>query len=157
MATGFSENSRPVPTAIRGADEVVGKRTRGREIVVEIPGTVETVVDGDTVRIRLDFPLTWSRPVVRLHGVDCHELDGPYRAIAAKAAAFVREKTNGKRCVLKARGTDRYGRVLANVEVEGIGDLSEAIIREGLGWAVPVKIGRPDFDHAGGSLRVSLL
>lgn len=140
-----------------GAGLVVGSRRRGREVVVEIAGEIEAVIDGDTIRVRLDFPLTWSRPVVRLHGIDCPELAGPYRALAARSAAWVAAHAHGKRCVMKARGTDRYGRVVANVEVEGLGDLSEAILREGLGVKFPAKISRPDFDHADGRVRISLV
>ena len=99
-----------------------------------VAGRVVRVIDGDTVRVRLDDPAE-SR-TVRYIGVDTPETVAPGEPIECfgKAASeFNRRLVAGKRVrlVLGRERRDRYGRVLAYVQVEGGPLVEDALLRRG--------------------------
>lgn len=66
---------------------------------------------------------------IRLYGVDAFESSQPYCTAATKAAGgYI-----GGKDVCWPNNTDRYGRVVASVEVQGR-DLGALLIRRGLAW-----------------------
>ena len=99
-----------------------------------VGGRVVRVIDGDTVRVRLDDPAE-SR-TVRYIGVDTPETVAPGEPIECfgKAASeFNRRLVAGKRVrlVLGRERRDRYGRLLAYVQVEGGPSVEDALLRRG--------------------------
>ena len=94
-------------------------------------GNVTSVVDGDTLDVRLK-----SGPVerVRLVGIDTPERGACF---SAKATAAARALAEGKRVVLKGDPTqatrDRYGRLLAYVWLPHGRDLGYQLIAGGFG------------------------
>jgi micrococcal nuclease len=80
-------------------------------------GTVTSVVDGDTLAVRLS---NGRRERVRLIGIDTPERGA---CLAAQATAQARRLAQGKRVVLRGDATqdtrDRYGRLLAYAWVRG--------------------------------------
>ena len=92
-------------------------------------GVVSTVVDGDTI----DARLTGGRVErVRLIGIDTPERGDCF---FAEASARTRALALGRRVVLRGDATqdtrDRYGRLLAYVDIGGSADLGRALIRGG--------------------------
>lgn len=84
-------------------------------------GRVERVVDGDTLKVRLDGG---GRATVRLIGVDTPESvkpDSPVECFGREAAAFARRLLAGRRVrlVQDAEPRDRFGRLLAYVYADG--------------------------------------
>ena len=92
-------------------------------------GLVTYVVDGDTVRVR---PLQGGKPVsVRVKGIDAPEIcqDGGSRARdALKRRAF------GQRVVVHGIGRDDYGRLLAQIVMDG-DDLGGWMVEAGHAWS----------------------
>jgi endonuclease YncB( thermonuclease family) len=95
---------------------------------------VVAVSDGDTLTIE---PVQGGdRAKVRLHGIDAPELRQPYgqavKALVVNTALFkevdVRPSQQGK---------DRYGRIVAVVDVPGAGILQELLLEAGLAWVWP--------------------
>jgi len=99
--------------------------------------TVERVIDGDTVRMRVVIWIDQELVVsVRLAGVDAPELFRPKcageRAKAKLAKQFVEDFLNGGSVTLHDIGRDKYGgRVVARVETVD-GDLATALVGAGL-------------------------
>jgi hypothetical protein len=77
-------------------------------------GVVERVIDGDTIRVRVDLGFdVWRVETIRLRGVDTPE--GKSDA-AKKATAFVDEKLTGAPFVgLRTYRIDKYARYIADV------------------------------------------
>ena len=90
-------------------------------------GLVVDVKDGDTVKIRSS---TGRMVDVRISGIDAPESNQPYGAEATRAA---RRYVGGKTVRVRVRDVDRYGRAVANVEVQG-GTLDALLVRDGLAW-----------------------
>ena len=92
-------------------------------------GVVSTVVDGDTIDARLDSGRVER---VRLIGIDTPERGDCF---FAQASARTRALALGRRVVLRGDATqdtrDRYGRLLAYVDIGGSADLGRALIRGG--------------------------
>jgi micrococcal nuclease len=81
---------------------------------------VSAVIDGDTLEV------SWRgrRERVRLLGVDTPETVDPHRPVGCfgpEAAAFTRRRLQGRTVRLRfdRQRRDRYGRLLAYVEVDG--------------------------------------
>lgn len=92
---------------------------------------VVAVSDGDTITIE---PIQGGdRTKVRLHGIDAPELRQPHGQVAK---TFVRDAVLYKEVDIHStpQGTDRYGRVVAVVDVPGTGVLQELLIDAGLAW-----------------------
>lgn len=90
-------------------------------------GKVIRVLDGDTIEV------LWNgRPVrVRLHGVDCPERN---QAFGSAARKFTAELCFGQQVTLRSYGTDRYGRLLADVILPDGRVLNHELLRAGLAW-----------------------
>ena len=94
-----------------------------------LAGVVTAVVDGDTIDTRLDGG---RKERVRLIGIDTPERGDCF---FAQASARTRALALGRRVVLRGDATqdtrDRYGRLLAYVDVGGSTDLGRALLRGG--------------------------
>lgn len=94
-------------------------------------GVVTRVVDGDTVDVRL---VSGRRERVRLIGIDAAERGSCYAGNATRRAEGL---ALDRRVTLRGDATqdarDRYGRLLAYVDVGGRADLGAALIRGGFG------------------------
>ena len=92
-------------------------------------GTVTSVTDGDTLRVRMR---DGTVEAVRLIGIDAPERGACF---ASKAAAVARRLTHGKRVTLKGDATqdtrDSYGRLLAYVWLPGGQDLGYQLLTRG--------------------------
>jgi endonuclease YncB( thermonuclease family) len=94
---------------------------------------VVDVADGDTITVE---PVRGGdRIKVRLHGIDAPERRQPY---GEAARAFVRKAAMYKEAevIPQPQGKDRYGRIVAVVEVPG-GVLQELLLEAGLAWVYP--------------------
>jgi micrococcal nuclease len=95
-------------------------------------GTVEHVVDGDTVDVRL---ASGRRERIRLIGIDSPELR-PAECLGAQARTRARHLAQGRRVRLVGDATqdtrDRYKRLLAYVMLSPDRDLGRQLVREGL-------------------------
>lgn len=114
----------PSPLAAAAAPEV-------------LRGTVVTVYDGDTVRVRLEGRRTET---VRLIGVDSPELDDPREAarllaFLAKRFAFGRLYQKKVELLPGPEARDAYGRLLAFVRTEDGSLFNVALVREGFAHA----------------------
>jgi micrococcal nuclease len=100
----------------------------------DVGGRVVRVIDGDTIRVRLNDPAQ-SR-TVRYIGVDTPESVAPGEPVECfgKAASdFNRRLVAGKRVrlVLGRERRDRYGRLLAYVHVQGGPLVEDELLRRG--------------------------
>ena len=100
-------------------------------------GRVVTVIDGDTIKVELDG----RTETVRLLGIDTPESRRPQTPVecgSKKAAATLRRLLLDRDVTLRPDPTqdaiDKFGRVLAYVEVDGR-DAGEAMVASG--WAKP--------------------
>lgn len=117
-------------------------------------GFLREVIDGDTVRVDLQANVRYTRPRIRLVGLQCSELNGFDRGLAAEALQFVIDFALGEDVIVKAYGVEKFGRVIANVEVDGLGDLSEEIRAAGLGVIFPAVPNVNPFEGEGGKLQI---
>jgi endonuclease YncB( thermonuclease family) len=88
-------------------------------------GKVIKVYDGDTITIAAKLPYA-SSPVykfsVRLSGIDCPEIKGSTekeKELAKHARDALSERINGKMVSLRNVSTEKYGRLLADVYIDG--------------------------------------
>ncbi|MDE2613072.1 MAG: thermonuclease family protein [Burkholderiales bacterium] len=94
-----------------------------------IAGVVTKVIDGDT----LDVQVAGQAPMrVRLRDIDAPESCQPWGVEARQA---LEEMALGKNVELRTYATDRYGRAVASVTVDGR-DLGQAMVVEGHAWSV---------------------
>ena len=103
-----------------------------------IPATVLRIIDGDTIVVRARIWLGQDlETLVRLDGVDAPELKGrcPYEnRLALKARAFIQTRIADGKVSLQDIQYGKYaGRVVARVRTPGGEDLSDALLRAGLG------------------------
>jgi endonuclease YncB( thermonuclease family) len=92
---------------------------------------VVDVADGDTITVE---PVQGGdRAKVRLHGIDAPELRQPYGQ-AAKAFVINSALYKTADVMPTPQGKDRYGRIVAVVEIPGAGLLQELLLSEGLAW-----------------------
>lgn len=85
---------------------------------------------------------------IRLAGIDAPEIGQPTRGDPPRdagrlAAEALRGMVRGRALRVRPAGQDAYGRLVASVSAEGVGDLSVAMLAAG--WAVPL----PSADRAG--------
>jgi len=95
---------------------------------------VVSIADGDTITVE---PVQGGyRAKVRLHGIDCPELNQPY---GQAAKAFVTEAVLFKTVNVQPvpQGKDRYGRIVAVIEIPDKGILQELLLQAGLAWVYP--------------------
>ena len=84
------------------------------------------VTDGDTIKVLRDG----REAKIRLEGIDCPESGEPF---STKAKKFTSSLVFGKTVTLRVKETDRYGRLVARVLVDGQ-DVSVALVQAGLAW-----------------------
>jgi len=92
------------------------------------------VADGDTITIE---PIEGGkRERVRLHGIDAPETNQPY---GQAAKAFVTDAVLFKVVDVQVtpQGRDRFGRIIAVIEIPDVGNLQEMLLSEGLAWVWP--------------------
>ena len=113
-----------------------------------LAGRVTSVIDGDTVVVRLDS----QQPVhVRLIGINTPEIahyGKPGECFGIRAATLTRRLALGRRVLLQAgrERHDRYGRLLAYVRVlGGPDDLERALLVRGAAQTLAIA---PNIDRA---------
>lgn len=95
-------------------------------ILLAWTGEVVGIADGDTIMVLKGK----STVKIRLYGIDCPEKG---QAFGTKAKQFTAEMVFRKFVQIKPVDQDRYGRMVAYVEVEGK-NLCEELVRNGLAW-----------------------
>jgi micrococcal nuclease len=90
-----------------------------------VPAVVTSVVDGDTVRVRLEDGRTIP---VRLDGVDSPEIGEPFSAQARNATRVL---LFDKQVELRGTDVDRYDRLVARITVGPL-DSSVELVKAGL-------------------------
>ena len=85
------------------------------------------VADGDTLTA-LDDGNTQHR--IRIDGIDAPERGQPFGTVARDRMTAL---AKGKTATIHGHGNDRYGRLLATVEIDG-DDLGHRLVTEGLAW-----------------------
>ena len=93
----------------------------------EISGIVTKVSDGDTVWVMVNGG---RREKVRLNRIDAPESDQPYGKAATER---LKELVSGKSVRVVCEDTDRYGRILGIVHLEG-NNINLQMLREGCAW-----------------------
>lgn len=124
----------PVPALHAAIEKGAPTSLQGQPFPLEI-GFVERVIDGDTYAVRLDR--TGALEQVRLAWIDTPESDQPF---GAEATTWANASLLGNRVVLTAQDRDRFGRLVAQVTVQGdrqMWDVSNSLARIGLGWIDP--------------------
>ncbi|ANV26582.1 MULTISPECIES: thermonuclease family protein [Hyphomicrobiales] len=98
------------------------------------------VWDGDSIRLGAGH----QSEAVRIFNIDAPEIEGrcAYESnLAREAKIRLAEILQGRRVEIQRQGTDRYGRTLAAIRVEGhdVGDVlvSEGLARTWAGWREP--------------------
>ena len=94
---------------------------------VEWVGTVVGIADGDTMTL-LDGSKTPHR--IRIDGIDAPERSQPYGQRARQALA---DLAHGRGARAECAKTDRYGRAVCRVTVDGL-DVGLEQVRRGLAW-----------------------
>lgn len=94
---------------------------------VEWAGTVIGIADGDTLTL-LDDDEASHR--IRLDGIDAPERTQDYGQRARQSLATM---AHGRRAVAECPKTDRYGRAVCRVTVDGV-DVGLEQVRRGLAW-----------------------
>ncbi|MEL6888022.1 MAG: thermonuclease family protein [Pseudomonadota bacterium] len=109
--------------------------------LAELRGPV-IVIDADTIEV--------AGTRVRLHAIDAPELDqtcetelGPAFDFGAWVTAQVRARFEGRVARCAARDTDRYGRIVATCDVDGV-DMGREIVAQG--WAFAYRRYGMDYD-----------
>lgn len=118
--------------ANRSAPDEVAKARGNAEIswsepAFELSGRVSKVADGDTVTI-VDSQRTKYK--VRLFGIDSPESDQPYYNAAKNALSKL---VRGKSVGVEVKDTDKYGRVVGTVFVNGL-NVNLEMVKMGYAW-----------------------
>jgi endonuclease YncB( thermonuclease family) len=98
-------------------------------------GIVARVIDGDTYDVKLER--TGQPARVRLAWIDAPEPEQPF---GPEATVWAKTSLLGWRVVLTVQDVDTYGRIVAQLSVEGGGymwDAGATLARLGLGWLDP--------------------
>lgn len=114
----------------------------------EINGTVVRIVDGDTFDL-----LAGSNSLlrIRLNGIDCPERGQDYYRVAKDALA---EYIFQREVKIIAVGKDRYGRIIANVFINGQ-NINLMMVRDGYAWHYKKYSSNNDLANAENNARVS--
>jgi endonuclease YncB( thermonuclease family) len=89
-------------------------------------GVVVGVSDGDTITVLHEG----KGEKIRLYGIDTPEKG---QAFGKKAKQFTSRMVYGKNVEVEAKDTDRYGRTVSLISVDGQ-SLNEALIKNGFAW-----------------------
>ena len=90
-------------------------------------GTVERVVDGDTIVFKAGDAKTQR---VRLADIDTPELDQPW---GGEAKAALKGWAENRRAQIRIVDTDRYGRLVATLWIDGK-NINRRLVAEGHAW-----------------------
>lgn len=90
-------------------------------------GRVLTVLDGDTVRVSEGL---FTR-TLRLADIDCPERLQPF---GERAQDFLRELVRGQPVLVRSQGLDKYGRVVAELELADGRKVAEELLGAGMAW-----------------------
>ena len=104
------------------------------ERAFDVPAGGARVQDGDSLAV--------GECRIRLAGLDVPEIGQPTKADRGEdagrlAAAALREMVRGRALRVRPEGQDAYGRIVALVSEDGVGDLSGAMLAAGWGVALP--------------------
>lgn len=91
-------------------------------------GKVVGIQDGDTITVLDEEDKTTTR--IRVYGIDCPESG---QAFGKKAKEFTSKMVFRKSVEIHPVEQDRYGRLVADVHVNGA-SLAEELVRAGLAW-----------------------
>ena len=98
-------------------------RANAKQYVPQITkGEVVKVYDGDAITIVAKLPYMTSdyyRFSVRLLGIDCAEIKGKEKETAKKARDALSNKILNRKITLRDVSTEKYGRLLANIYLDG--------------------------------------
>ena len=124
-------------------------RTEDDRLGPTVDGRVVDVIDGDTIRVRLDKPS--EQRTVRYIGIDTPETvkpGAPVQCYGKAASAFNRRLVEGRRVrlLLGRERTDRYGRLLAYVRIEGGPLVEDELLRGGFARTLTIA---PNDNRAG--------
>jgi micrococcal nuclease len=89
-------------------------------------GKVIRISDGDTITVLHDG----NKEKIRLYGIDTPEMK---QSFGKEAKAFTESMVTGKTVNVESVTTDRYGRTIGIVHVDG-NSLSEEIVKSGYAW-----------------------
>lgn len=98
-----------------------------RSEIRHIKGKVVGIKDGDSIELLVDEEVI----IVDFKGVDCPEYKQPF---GKEAAQFTRNLCMGKEVTLQSAYENRYKKYLADVILQDGRNLSEEILKAGLGW-----------------------
>jgi micrococcal nuclease len=90
---------------------------------------IDYVSDGDTITVIANK----TQVKVRLYGIDCPEGGQDF---GRRAKQFTSGMVFGKTVTMKIMDTDRYGRTVANVIIDGK-SLNEELVKAGYAWVYP--------------------
>ena len=90
-------------------------------------GTVVSVPDGDTLHVRLGG----TTMKVRLNGIDCPELGQRY---GDEAKEFTTHLVLNKDVIVKGKGEDSSGYIVADVILEDQNNVGYEILKAGYAW-----------------------
>jgi micrococcal nuclease len=131
---GCSETAPPLPLSAAPGPSVAPiaaptpKLTQGKPVVETFTGKVISLADADTITVLRD-----SQPVkIRLEGIDAPERTQEH---ATKATQALTGLIKLKEVTVEATGTDKYGRTLAVVMLDGE-SINEWLVSEGWAWHV---------------------
>ncbi|MDR1611739.1 MAG: thermonuclease family protein [Planctomycetota bacterium] len=103
-------------------------------------GLCVSVADGDTITVLSadDWQVR-----VRLYGIDAPERKQPYGTVARRSVAAI---CYGKTVGITELDVDRYGRVVALVEVDGV-LVNRALVDNGMAWVYEKYCKQPECDE----------
>jgi len=96
------------------------------KVIEEFPAKVVGVTDGDTITVLRDR----EQIKIRLEGIDAPERG---QAFGTKSKSELSKLVYRKSVTIQKTGTDRYGRTLARIEVDGK-EAAEEMLKEGMAW-----------------------
>ena len=105
-----------------------------------VTGKCVGVHDGDSMTLLLDTPDGKRQAKIRLDGIDAPELGQPYSRVSRDALAKMVFELE---CSIESRGSDKYGRTIGRVSVDG-NDVNAAMIDSGLAWHFKKYDSRPE-------------
>lgn len=113
----------------------------------QLEGKVVKVADGDTFTMLVNK----EQIKIRLHGIDCPEKSQDFGNVAK---TFLSDMVAGKLVKVKKMDTDRYGRTIGMVFIEGK-NVNEELLRAGLAWHYKYYDKNPEWDKLEEDARVA--
>lgn len=108
---------------VGAADVVFSSNGSGSQFT----GEVVNVVDGDT----LDVIRSHDPSRIRLFGIDCPEIK---QTFGPTAKVFTSDLALHQNVVVRVKGRDKYGRILADVALADGRILNQELVKSGLAW-----------------------